>query len=39
VSSLDRYLLGSYGLRYNRDRSRVNISSPQCDSHEKLELQ
>jgi hypothetical protein len=27
VSSLDRYLLGSYGLRYNRDRSRVNISS------------
>jgi hypothetical protein len=27
VSSLDRYLLGSYGLMYHRDRSRVNISS------------
>jgi hypothetical protein len=27
VSSLDRYLLCSYGLMYHRDRSRVNISS------------
>jgi hypothetical protein len=27
VSSLERYLLGSYGLRYHRDRSRVNVSS------------
>jgi hypothetical protein len=27
VSSLERYLLGSYGLRYHRDRSRGNVSS------------